>query len=102
MTMFENGDNLTGHPVMDDHHHKIGTVSDVLFDDDGTAAWAVVDPGPLRAEHAVPLDGSYLSADGDVMIPYGKDQVKHSPKVGRDHVLDADVETELRQHYDVG
>jgi hypothetical protein len=42
--------NLTGHPVIDDHHHKVGTVSDVLFDDRGEARWAVVDPGLMRAE----------------------------------------------------
>ena len=38
--------NLTGHAVLDDHHQKIGTVSDVLYDDSGEARWAVVDPGP--------------------------------------------------------
>ena len=37
--------NLTGHAVLDDHHNKVGTVSDVLYDERGSARWAVVDPG---------------------------------------------------------
>ena len=36
--------NLTGHAVLDDHHNKVGTVSDVLYDDRGEPRWAVVDP----------------------------------------------------------
>ena len=36
------------------------------------------------------------------MIPYGKDQVKHAPKAGRDHVLDSQTESELESHYELG
>lgn len=93
--------NLTGHTVLDDHHNKVGTVSDVLYDDRGDPRWAVVDPGPLRPEKFVPVDGSYLSESGELVIPYGKDQVKHAPKAPRDHVLDSQIEAELVQHYEV-
>ena len=67
--------NLTGHEVLDDHHQKVGTVSDVIYDDEGQPRWAVVDPGPLRAEKYVPVAGSYVTR-APVVIPYGKDQVK--------------------------
>ena len=93
--------NLTGHAVLDDHHHKVGTVSDVLYDDRGEARWAVVDPGPMRAEKFVPVEGAYLTESGEMVIPYAKEQVKHAPKAPRDHVLDSSTEFELERHYEV-
>jgi hypothetical protein len=92
---------LTGHAVLDDHHQKVGTVSDVLYDERGEARWAVVNPGPLRAEHYVPVEGSYMTNDGSVVIPYGKEQVKAAAKASRDHVLDSSLERELIDHYEL-
>ena len=93
--------NLTGHTVLDDHHQKVGTVKDVLYDDGGDARWAVVDPGPMRSEKFVPVEGAYVTDTGDMVIPYGKEQVKHAPKAGRDHVLDSQTERELQDHYEL-
>jgi hypothetical protein len=92
---------LTGHHVLDDHHQKVGTVSDVLYDERGEPRWAVVNPGLMRAEHYVPVEGSYMTNDGAVVIPYGKEQVKTAAKASRDHVLDAAVERELIEHYEL-
>src|SRR4051794_37872241 len=92
---------LTGHSVLDDHHSKVGTVSDVLYDDDGSPRWAVVDPGVMRAEKFVPVEGSYVTETGEMVIPYAKDQVKHAPKARRDHVLDSRTEIELEDHYEL-
>jgi PRC-barrel domain len=92
---------LTGHPVLDDHHQKVGTVSDVLYDERGEARWAVVNPGPMRAEHYVPVEGSYMTNDGAVVIPYAKEQVKTAAKATRDHVLDSTIERELIDHYEL-
>jgi hypothetical protein len=92
---------LTGHPVLDDHHQKVGIVSDVLYDERGEARWAVVNPGPLRAEHYVPVEGSYMTNDGSVVIPYGKEQIKTAAKASRDHVLDSSIERELIDHYEL-
>jgi hypothetical protein len=92
---------LTGHPVLDDHHQKVGTVSDVLYDERGEPRWAVVNPGPLRAEHYVPVEGSYMTNEGAVVIPYGKEQVKAAHKANRDHVLDSSIERELIEHYEL-
>jgi len=93
--------NLTGHPVLDDHHQKIGMVSDVLYDDRGQPRWAVVDPGVLRAEKFVPVDGAYMTESGELVIPYAKEQVKQAPKAPRDHVLDSRTEIELARHYEL-
>jgi hypothetical protein len=94
--------NLTGHQVVDDHHERVGTVRDVLYDDSGEPRWAVVDPGVMRAEKFVPVEGSYLTEEGELVIPYGKDQVKQSPKAPRNHVLDSHTELVLEEHYEVG
>jgi sporulation protein YlmC with PRC-barrel domain len=92
---------LTGHPVLDEHHMKVGTVSDVVYDDAGNPRWAVVDPGPLRHEKFVPVAGSYVTESGELVIPYDKGQVKHAPKAPRDHVLDSRTEHVLEDHYEV-
>src|SRR6478609_4677093 len=93
--------NLTGHAVLDDQHSKVGTVSDVLYDETGSPRWAVVDPGPMRREKFVPVEGSYVTETGDMVIPYAKDQVKHAPKAPRDHVLDSRTELDLEDHYEL-
>jgi PRC-barrel domain len=92
---------LTGHPVLDDHHTKVGVVSDVLYDERGEPRWAVVDPGPLRAEKLVPVEGAYVTESGEMVIPYAKGQVKSAPKAPRDHVIDSRTEEVLEDHYEV-
>lgn len=92
---------LTGHPVFDQHHDKVGTVSDVVYDDTGAPKWAIVDPGPLRPEKFVPVEGAYTTNDGDVVVPYDKSQVKSAPKAGRNHIMDSEVERELVRHYEL-
>jgi PRC-barrel domain len=96
------GSSLRGHVMIDDRQQKLGTVTDVLYDETGDARWAVVDPGMMRSEHFVPVEGSYVADDGTVVVPYGKDQVKTAAKAPRDHVLPAEVERELEEHYEVG
>jgi PRC-barrel domain len=93
--------NLTGSAVLDDHHEKVGTVRDVVYDDDGEPRWAVVDPGPLRSAHFVPIEGSYMTASGEMVLPYAKEQVKRAPKAPRDHILDSRTESQLELHYEL-
>lgn len=90
---------LSGHEVFDDHYEKLGTVTDVLYDEQGAAKWAVVNPGALHREKYVPVEGSFLTDAGQVVVPYGKDLVKSAPSAHRDHILDRDVERDLQVHY---
>jgi uncharacterized protein YrrD len=92
---------LSGHDVFDDHYDKVGTVTDVLYDENGNAKWAVVNPGTLHREKYVPVEGSFLTDAGQVVVPYSKDMVKAAPSAHRDHILDRDVERELELHYAV-
>jgi uncharacterized protein YrrD len=95
------GAELTGHPVFDQHHDKVGRVSDVVYDEMGEPKWAIVDPGPLRSEKFVPVEGAYTTNDGDVVVPYDKSHVKTAPKVSRDHIIDSATERRLVRHYEL-
>lgn len=96
----------TGHYVLDERGDDIGRVVDVIYTDpdatdDGsmTPHWLVVDPGLLRAAHYVPIEGSYISDSGAVIVPWDKRWVKSAPKASGDHLLTHDQVTELEQHY---
>ena len=96
----------TGHHVLDEHGDDIGRVVDVIYTDpdhtdDGSMIphWLVVDPGPLRAAHYVPIEGSYVTEAGAVVVPWEKRWVKSAPKANGDHVLTNTTLTELEQHY---
>jgi len=88
-----------GREALDDNLEKIGTVTDVLYDQEGEARWAVVNPGLLHRERYVPVEGSFTTDDGQVVVPYSKDTVKSARAAGRDHVLDPVVERALEEHY---
>ena len=90
-----------GHDVINDQEQKIGTITDVLFDDTtNQPKWLVVNPGVLQAERIVPIEGSYETADGDVVVPYDKKWIKSGPRAG-DHVMTKDVTEEAAGHYDI-
>ena len=66
--------------MLDDHHNKVGTVSDVVYDERGEPTLGRRRPGPLRSEKFVPVEGAYITESGEVVIPYAKDQVKHGAR----------------------
>ncbi len=92
-------DAYRGHRVVDDHHRPIGKVTDVIYDETGIAKWAVVSPGVFRAEHFLPLDKTYLSLEGNLVVPFDRRTVARSPKAERDHVLSPITERALEQYY---
>ena len=92
-------DAYRGHRVVDDHHRPIGKVTDVIYDETGTPKWAVVSPGVFRAEHFLPLDNTYLSLEGNLVVPFDKRTVSRSPRAERDHVLSPITERALEQYY---
>jgi hypothetical protein len=92
---------LTGHPVVDTRLARVGTVTDVLFDDRAVPGWAVVKTGLLGGEHFVPLQYTYVDADGRLVVPLKKADIKHAPRVRRDHVLTRETRRELRDYYGI-
>jgi sporulation protein YlmC with PRC-barrel domain len=91
---------LGGREVDDEKGNKIGHVVDVIYDEKTfEARMVVVHPGPLHPNHFVPLDRSYVSEEGRLVVDYEKDAVLHSPKAPKDHVLTSSLEEEVLRHY---
>ncbi len=101
MTFRNEAMHATGHPALDEHGTKVGTVTDVLFDREGEPKWAVVNPGPLRRPHYAPLDGAYSTDEGAVILPVDGGMVRQAPVAGRNHILTHELEDELLQYYGV-
>ena len=91
---------LTGRTVLDSRQAKAGKVTDVLFAD-GRPDWAIVKTGVLRGEHIMPLQHSYVDADGRLIVPLDKADVQHAPRIGREHVLSTRTRRELSDYYGV-
>jgi hypothetical protein len=93
---------LAGHEVFDNQLHRVGTVTDVLYDErEQEPRWAVVKTGVVSGEHFVPLARSYLDEDGRLVVPHDKASVKRAPRAGRDHIVTRDVARKLRDYYSI-
>ena len=90
-----------GHDVVDPTHRLIGTISDVVYTDEGEPQWAVVDLGLLRSSHYIPVAAGYMSESGEFVVPYDKSIVKSAPKADRSHIVDRATESELERHYEL-
>jgi sporulation protein YlmC with PRC-barrel domain len=91
---------FSGHAVLDQAGGKIGAVSDLISDRTTLEPrWLVVDMGLMKSSHLVPVEGSYRTEDGDIVVPFSKDVLKHAPKTGGDHVLTPDTEDAVVAYY---
>jgi len=91
---------LAGSQVLDPRGQKIGRITDVVFE--GSHAWPtwlVVKTGWFRAEHFVPVRGSYRTESSRVVVPFDRRHVRSSPTAGSDHVISARTRALLAQHY---
>ena len=93
---------LRGHDVVDRTRRLIGTITDVVHDEDGAARWAVVDLGLLQSSHYVPLTAGTVNDTGELVVPFDKNRVKSAPQARRDHLVDVGLVRELEQHYRAG
>jgi uncharacterized protein YrrD len=75
--------NLTGSMVVDRDGDRIGTATDVIFDDvDLEPRWLVVRYGTLRHHHtAVPFDRLYVTETGEVALEPDREAIKLAPRV---------------------
>jgi hypothetical protein len=81
-TMSESSyEGTVGTKVVDARGHAVGKVADVLYDDHTLEPrWVAVNLGFLhRHRPLVPLDETYLSEDGNLVIPFSAEAVKHAP-----------------------
>jgi uncharacterized protein YrrD len=92
---------LTGGVVQDPNGEKIGTVTDVIFDDiEMRPRWAVVTYGMFNQHHrVVPTSEVYRSDAGTVVAALDKATVHHAPSIGAHGVLTPELEREARRYY---
>lgn len=91
---------FAGHPVIDEHGARLGAVTDVVYDvADRAPEYLVVDPGVFRKPHYVPVEGSYRSVDGDIVVPWAKSWFKLAPAASSSHVLSSSDRHVLEAHY---
>lgn len=93
-------ESYTGHDVIGSDGESIGKVTDVIYDDGSNdPAWLVVKSGLLRSEHYAPVEGSYTTDDGSIVVPFDKQWVKAAPTATGAHVMDSTLQHELTGHY---
>jgi sporulation protein YlmC with PRC-barrel domain len=93
---------FVGHEVLDERGLSLGTVTDIVDSPhDGHPEFLIVDPGPLRPAHYVPIARSYHTSDGKIVVPWDKHWVKTTPRVTGDHMPTGHDREELLRHYSV-
>jgi len=92
---------ITGSDVIDRDGDRIGTATDVIFDDsDLQPRWLVVRYGTLRHHHtAVPFERLYMTETGEVALEPDRDTVLHAPRVGKGAPLTAEEESSLEAYF---
>jgi len=92
---------LMGATLVDSSGSKVGKVGQIFLDDQtGQPEWATVNTGMFgSSESFVPL-AEAQATDGDLRVPYDKDQIKDAPKIDADggH-LEQSEEAHLYSHY---
>jgi uncharacterized protein (TIGR02271 family) len=96
---------LVGSQLVDSGQQRIGKVGQVFLDDEtSTPQWVTVHTGLFGArESFVPLAGAHVVGQGDLQVPYSKDQVKDAPSMDADggHLSEAE-EAALYRYYGLG
>jgi uncharacterized protein (TIGR02271 family) len=74
--------NIMGHNAYDESHRKVGKIGQVYVDEvTGQPEWMTVNTGLFGTrETFVPLEPAHVEGD-EVVVPFGKDQIKDAPSV---------------------
>jgi sporulation protein YlmC with PRC-barrel domain len=89
-----------GRTVLDRDGEKIGRLGDVFLDrQTDRPAWAGVRTGLFgQSESYVPLE-RVEEIEGDLRVPFSKDEVKDAPRIDPDVALSPEEEAALWRHY---
>lgn len=100
----EDVQDLVGATMVDKEGAKIGKIEDAFLDrHTGQAAWAAVKTGLFGRKHTlVPITDAFLNPDGEVVVPFSKDQVKDAPNIDPGEELTPEVERTMFEHYGIG
>lgn len=90
----------TGRTVLDEHGLVLGVVTTVVYDDHTQRPeYLVVNPGPLRRSHYVPVLGAAETADGTIVVPWDRDWFRLAPTANLHGVLRPGDRRALDAHY---
>lgn len=90
----------TGRKVIDEHGLVLGLVADVVYNSHTQRPeYLVVNPGPLRRSHYVPVLGAAEIEDGTIVVPWDKDWFKLAPAANGHAALRQRDRRELEAHY---
>ena len=90
-----------GRDAFDPDGEKIGTISDIYYDDvTQRPEWVAVKTGLFGTKETfVPIHGSGLHGNGDLQVAYDKAMVKDAPRIDPEGHLSAEDERELWAYY---
>jgi uncharacterized protein (TIGR02271 family) len=89
-----------GGTAVDSDGDKIGTIDEIYMDGEtGKPEWLAVKTGMFGSKVSFIPIAEASDADGDVRVPYDKQQVKDAPSAEADGELSQDEEASLYRHY---
>jgi uncharacterized protein (TIGR02271 family) len=89
-----------GSTAVDSDGQKIGTIEEIYMDaDTGRPEWLAVKTGMFGSKVSFVPIAEASASNGDVRVPYDKQQVKDAPNAEADGELSQREETSLYRHY---
>jgi hypothetical protein len=89
-----------GRTVVDREGRKVGVLDEIYLDDEtNEPAWAAVKTGTLRLRRRVVPVGDAESFEGDVRIPFTKDEVRSAPAIDSDGWVSERDQATILRHY---
>ena len=89
-----------GRNAVDSDGGKIGSIDEIYMDaQTGKPEWLAVKTGMFGSKVSFVPIAEASESNGDVRLPYGKDQVKDAPNAEADGELSQDEEAALYSHY---
>jgi uncharacterized protein (TIGR02271 family) len=89
-----------GRSAVDSDGEKIGTIEEIYMDaETGRPEWLAVTTGMFGSKVSFIPVAEASEANGDVRVPYDKQQVKDAPKAEADGELSQEEESGLYSHY---
>jgi uncharacterized protein (TIGR02271 family) len=89
-----------GRNAIDSHGGNIGSIDQIYMDvQTGKPEWLAVKTGLFGSNVSFVPIAEASEANGDVLLPYNKEQVKDAPNVEADSELSQDEEAALYRHY---
>jgi sporulation protein YlmC with PRC-barrel domain len=97
----EDIEGLRGATIVDKHGARIGKIEDIFLDrQTGQPAWAAVKTGLIGHRHTLaPIIDAFLNVNGDVQVPFTKDQVKDAPNIEPGEGPTPELERRMWEHY---